>query len=238
MLSRGQSGGVGGRGGLFGRRSVLTRRDTFFHESVTSHQKTKTPIAQIAPRTIAKANIFFTLVAIAWRARCRCNEKLRPLSRCCRGLVWPVYSTQLAALVPLVLRSVYADDRAPSRPPAAKPLASTTANSASAGCADAFEAEPFFLDEEGRMRGRQGHARARNRSRRIYQSVFVDKQIERQLGFPAASSRHGSRKGRRMARGQFRSDRRRIDCGSQHKIFLIVTAAGASASYHGHTPLI
>jgi hypothetical protein len=58
-----KSGGTLGVIGYFeqGGRSVLTRRDTFFHESVTSHQKTKTPMTQIAPKTITKANIFFTL---------------------------------------------------------------------------------------------------------------------------------------------------------------------------------
>jgi hypothetical protein len=49
-------------------------------------------------------------------------------------------------------------------------------------------------------------------SGRNYQSIFVDKQTERRLGFPATP-------GRPVAGGQFRSTRQRIDCGSRHQIF-------------------
>jgi hypothetical protein len=80
MAQQESIGAMVGRGGYFerGGRSALTRRDTFFHESVTSHQMTKTPIIQIMPRTMAKANIFFILCDERRERTARRNEKPQP----------------------------------------------------------------------------------------------------------------------------------------------------------------
>jgi hypothetical protein len=129
MLSASQRAALVGLMGYFekGGRSALNRRDTFFHESVTSHQKTKTPITQIAPRTMAKTNIFFTLVAIALPPgieHCHALSRFyrRQWQAALRNFGSPAVLNQ-AALVPLVLRSVYVGDRRmpPSDIPASPP---------------------------------------------------------------------------------------------------------------------
>ena len=78
------------------------------------------------------------------------------------------------------------------------------------------------LIEQGRMSGGKLMLVHVIEAEEFIRRFFVDKQTERQLGFSAASSQHGSRTGRPVARGQFRTARYRIDRGSRHQIFLIV----------------